>query len=79
MNTEEAIRAAAAADDITLRELCNRMNRSAGYLGAMFGRGSTPNADTLARIASATGYKLVLAPMGKPLPDGSIVIDAPNS
>ena len=56
-------------------EVSRRLGRSRQFMSSLIGQGSTPKADTLARVADVCGYTLALVPHGSTLPDGSIVLD----
>ena len=66
MKTDEAIRQAARQiGGITAAS--KAMGRDQNYIAGMLSRGSVPKADTLARIASVCGYRLVLVGHGEEL------------
>ena len=60
MNTLEAIRRMCDEAGLTTVQVSERLGKSRAYVGATLSRGSVPKADTLAQIAQACGYTLVL-------------------
>lgn len=60
MDAHSIIRSMAADADLSMREISRMMGKSPNYIGAMFGQDSTPRADTLAEIAGACGFRVVL-------------------
>lgn len=60
MDAHSIIRSMAADADLSMREISRMIGKSPNYIGAMFGQDSTPRADTLAEIAGACGFKVVL-------------------
>ena len=81
MNTTEALRAIIADTGESNRVISARMNRSGNYVTSLLRQaermGADMNASTVAGIAAACGYALVLVPVGKV--DGDmLVIDPPS-
>ena len=77
MNTNGAMREIVNRAGISQRAASERMGRSPNWLGATLARQGSSEAVTLASLASACGYALVLVP--KDAVDGSmLVIDPPS-
>lgn len=71
MNTSDAIREMCRSCNKGTTEVSISIGRSGSYVGNMLSRGSTPRADTLALIAEACGYRLILEGNGHRIQIGS--------
>ena len=67
MKTEEAIRQMCRTAQMGTVAVSEEIGRNRSYVGNMLSRGSTPQADTLAKIAKACGYELLLKGHGETL------------
>ena len=77
MDTISAIRETMRVSGHGLMKTSKLLGKNNSYLASSFSRGSTPRADTLAKIAKVNGFNLILVPEDvQPLNDW-IVID-PN-
>ena len=65
MKTGEAIRHMCEVAGKGTVEVSGDIGRGRSYVGSILSRGSTPQADTLAEIAEACGYELVLIGHGE--------------
>ena len=65
MKTDEAIRQMCRTAHMGTVAVSEEIGRNRSYVGNMLSRGSTPQADTLAKIASACGYELQLVGRGE--------------
>ena len=65
MKTTDAIRRLCESSGMGTIEVSQAMGKSRGYLSATISRGNVPRADTLAQIAQACGYELVLEGRGE--------------
>lgn len=59
MDSSKLIRNLVADSGDSMREISRRIGQSDTYVASIVGRGSTPRADTLARIANACGFRIV--------------------
>lgn len=65
MKTGEAIRHMCEVSGKGTIEVSSDIGRGRSYVGSILSRGSTPQADTLAKIAEACGYELMLVGNGE--------------
>ena len=65
VKTTDAIRQMCESSEMGTIEVSEQMGKSRGYLSATLSRGNVPRADTLAQIAQACGYELVLEGRGE--------------
>lgn len=77
MNTKEVIENASQKAGKSYKTISNEINRSNNFLSNTLGRGSTPQADTLANVLDACGYKLAAIPADE-VPASALVIDPTN-
>ncbi len=68
MNASEAMRLIIEASGKSGRQVAREIGRSESFVSSSLAQGVCPRADTLARVARACGYELVLIP--KPRADG---------
>ena len=75
MNANDIIAATVAHSGLSMRAVSLKLKRSENYVSQTIRNGNTPLTDTVAEIAAACGYKIVLRPR-----DGGrkIVIDPPR-
>ena len=74
MYAMDAVKEAAGNAGISLYRVSLDMGKSRQYVNSVITRGSTPQADTLARMLDVCGYKLVAVP-GDNVPSDALVID----
>lgn len=74
MKPNEAIRHMIDETGMTCRSLSALIGRSPTFVSTTLSKGSTPRADTLAAMADAMGYELVLRGAGE-----EIRIDPPGT
>lgn len=60
MNAHDAIMELLNEYDGSIRSLTNRLGHAPGYLNHITKGNSTPQADTLAKVADVCGYDLIL-------------------
>ena len=65
MMTDEAIRHMCEAAGKGTTVVSRDIERASSFVGSILSRGSVPKADTLARIAEACGYEVVLRGHGE--------------
>jgi hypothetical protein len=65
MRTDEAIRHMCETVGKGTTVVSKDIGRGSSFVGSILSRGSVPKADTLARIAEACGYELVLRGHGE--------------
>lgn len=65
MNTTNAIKAMMSESGTTATDLSSALGRHRNFVATTLSRGSTPRADTLANMAHAMGYELVLRKAGE--------------
>lgn len=65
MDATRAMRAMLRSSGLTSLEVSRRIGRKDNYMSSLLSRGSSPQADTLATIAEACGYKLCLVGEGR--------------
>ena len=70
----DAVLTAARRAGVGVTEIGELMGKSKTYVSATAGRGSTPRADTLAKMLSVCGYALYAVP-AENVPDDAIEID----
>lgn len=75
MDSLEALKAAAAAAGVPVTHIGRAMGKRDNYVSNAATRGSTPKADTLARMLGVCGWALVAVPSDE-IPAGALVIDA---
>lgn len=73
MYAMDAVKEAAENKGIALRQIGLTLGKSAQYVTAIVTQGSTPKADTLARLLDVCGYGLYAIPYGSE-PDNAIQI-----
>ena len=76
MNTQNAIRETMRLSGHGQMKTSKLLGKNNNYVAGILVRGSTPRADTLAKIAKVNGFNLALLPDSLPLPDGAILIDS---
>ena len=74
MNGYKAIKAAAAARGVSVRQVLLKSGKAESYISKAINRGSSPTTDTAAQLLGACGYALVAVP-AKDVPPTAIVID----
>ena len=70
MDANEAMRLIIESSGKSGRQVAREIGRSESFISSSLAQGVCPRADTLARVASACGYELVLIP--KPEGDRSL-------
>lgn len=79
MNTKDVLKHAADEAGMSMIAVSKAMGRNDNYMSVTMSRGSTPKADTLAAMLDVCGYDLAAVPRSCGLPDGSLVIDPPET
>ena len=74
MNGYKAIKAAAAARDVSVRQVLLKSGKAESYISKAINRGSSPTTDTAAQLLGACGYALAAVP-AEDVPPTAIVID----
>ena len=62
MDAHNAMRVMIEASGKSGRQVAREIGRSASFISSSLAQGVCPRADTLARVARACGYELVLVP-----------------
>ena len=62
MNANDAMRAMIEASGKSGRQVAREIGRSESFVSSTLAQGVCPRADTLARVAEACGYKIVIVP-----------------
>ena len=62
MQVTQAIRTMCEQSGLTHRQIANRLDKYSTYVSQMITRGTDPQSSTLADLARACGYSLVLMP-----------------
>ena len=70
MNAFDTVRQCASNVGVPIYKIGLSMGKTRQYMSAMFSRGSTPKADTLARMLNVCGYGLYACPLDKPPKNG---------
>lgn len=73
MRAYDALMFAAEESGTPITRVCTSLGLSPNYVSVGKGRGSTPQADTLARLLGACGYDLCAVPRGQ-APDNALII-----
>lgn len=74
MNGYKAIKAAAAARGVSVRQVLLKSGKAESYISKAINRGSSPTTDTAAQLLGACGYVLAAVP-AENVPSTAIVID----
>ena len=74
MKAIDAVREVASRTGVPTTHIGKRMGKTLTYVSNTSGRGSTPKADTLAKMLNVCGYALCAVPKDE-VPPGAIVID----
>lgn len=74
MNGYKAIKAAAAARGVSVRQVLLKSGKAESYISKAINRGSSPTTDTAAQLLGACGYALAAVP-AEDVPPTAIVID----
>ena len=76
MNSMDALRAVAADAGVPITHIGRAMGKRDNYVSVAINKGTDPKAGTLAAMAEACGYALVLLPADD-VPDGAVKVDPP--
>lgn len=74
MNGYKAIKAAAAARGVSVRQVLLKSGKAESYISKAINRGSSPTTDTAAQLLGSCGYALAAVP-AEDVPPTAIVID----
>lgn len=74
MNGYRAVKAAAAARGISVRQVLLKAEKAESYIAKAINRGSSPTTDTAAQLLAPCGYVLAAVP-AEDVPPTAIVID----
>lgn len=74
MNGYKAVKAAAAARGVSVRQVLLKAGKAESYIAKAINRGSSPTTDTAAQLLSACEYVLAAVP-AEDVPTTAIVID----
>lgn len=74
MNGYRAVKAAAAARGISVRQVLLKAEKAESYIAKAINRGSSPTTDTAAQLLGACDYVLAAVP-AEDVPPTAIVID----